>query len=137
MDTRASLVHSVVLAVTLACCGAAVSLARDDRPTLLRSTAADSDGRTERLYFALPSGDEDRLVSIFHNLDRAGARRIHAFLPNLIVCEFPVDASPSAVAAGSDVIIVPAVTAEQAKAKYPEGWREEKPYLRYVADPSK
>ena len=38
---------------------------------------------------------------------------------------------------GDDVIIVPAVTAEQAKEKYPDGWREEKPYLRYVADPKK
>ena len=38
---------------------------------------------------------------------------------------------------GEDVIIVPAVTPEQAKAKYPEGWREEKPYLRYVPDPTK
>jgi len=38
---------------------------------------------------------------------------------------------------GDDVIIVPAVTAEQAKERYPDGWREEKPYLRYVADPKK
>jgi len=38
---------------------------------------------------------------------------------------------------GEDVIIVPAVTNEQAKQKYPDGWRELKPYLRYVADPKK
>jgi alkyl hydroperoxide reductase subunit AhpC len=38
---------------------------------------------------------------------------------------------------GQDVIIVPAVTNEEAKKKYPQGWREEKPYLRYVPDPSK
>ncbi|ANM30697.1 peroxidase [Acidobacteria bacterium Mor1] len=38
---------------------------------------------------------------------------------------------------GDDVIIVPAVSNDQAKQKYPEGWREEKPYLRYVPDPSK
>ncbi len=38
---------------------------------------------------------------------------------------------------GEDVIIVPAVTSEEAKKKYPNGWREEKPYLRYVPDPSK
>ena len=38
---------------------------------------------------------------------------------------------------GEDVIIVPAVTNEQAKQKYPQGWREEKPYLRYVPDPTK
>jgi alkyl hydroperoxide reductase subunit AhpC len=38
---------------------------------------------------------------------------------------------------GDDVIIVPAVTNEEAKQKYPDGWREEKPYLRYVPDPTR
>jgi alkyl hydroperoxide reductase subunit AhpC len=38
---------------------------------------------------------------------------------------------------GQDVIIVPAVSNEEAKKKYPSGWREEKPYLRYVPDPTK
>jgi alkyl hydroperoxide reductase subunit AhpC len=38
---------------------------------------------------------------------------------------------------GEDVIIVTAVTNEQAKEKYPQGWNELKPYLRLVADPTK
>lgn len=38
---------------------------------------------------------------------------------------------------GDDVIILPSVTGEQAKARYPEGWREQKPYLRYVPDPTR
>jgi alkyl hydroperoxide reductase subunit AhpC len=38
---------------------------------------------------------------------------------------------------GEDVIISPSVCNEEAKGKYPNGWREEKPYLRYVSDPSK
>jgi thioredoxin-dependent peroxiredoxin len=37
---------------------------------------------------------------------------------------------------GEDVIIVPAVSNEDAKAKYPDGWNELKPYLRLVPDPS-
>jgi len=36
---------------------------------------------------------------------------------------------------GEDVIIVPAVSNEAAKAKYPEGWKELKPYLRIVPQP--
>ena len=36
---------------------------------------------------------------------------------------------------GDDVIIVPAVSNEAAKAKYPEGWKELKPYLRIVPQP--
>jgi len=36
---------------------------------------------------------------------------------------------------GGDVIIPPAVTDEQAKAKYPNGWKTLKPYLRIVPQP--
>ena len=36
---------------------------------------------------------------------------------------------------GEDVIIVPAVTDEQAKEKFPGGWKTLKPYLRVVAQP--
>ena len=37
---------------------------------------------------------------------------------------------------GEDVIIVPAVSDEAARAKYPEGWNAPKPYLRIVAQPA-
>jgi len=36
---------------------------------------------------------------------------------------------------GEEVIIVPAVSDEDAKTKFPGGWRAEKPYLRYVPQP--
>ena len=36
---------------------------------------------------------------------------------------------------GEDVIIVPAVSDEDAKKKYPEGWKTLKPYLRIVPQP--
>ncbi|KEQ19525.1 peroxiredoxin [Endozoicomonas numazuensis] len=36
---------------------------------------------------------------------------------------------------GEDVIIPPAVTEEEAKKKFPEGWKTLKPYLRVVAQP--
>jgi thioredoxin-dependent peroxiredoxin len=37
---------------------------------------------------------------------------------------------------GGDVIIPPAVSDEAAKAKYPNGWKTVKPYLRVVAQPT-
>ncbi|MDO3626719.1 peroxiredoxin [Mucilaginibacter sp. BT774] len=37
---------------------------------------------------------------------------------------------------GEDVIIVPAVSDDEAKEKYPNGWKIVKPYLRVVAQPS-
>ena len=36
---------------------------------------------------------------------------------------------------GEDVIIVPAVSDDEAKAKYPGGWKTVKPYLRLVSQP--
>jgi alkyl hydroperoxide reductase subunit AhpC len=36
---------------------------------------------------------------------------------------------------GDDVIIVPSVSDEQAKQKYPSGWKAPKPYLRIVPQP--
>ena len=38
---------------------------------------------------------------------------------------------------GDDVIIVPAVSDEDAKTKFPGGWKTLKPYLRIVAQPNK
>ncbi len=36
---------------------------------------------------------------------------------------------------GEDVIIVPSVSDEEARKRYPDGWRAPKPYLRYVPEP--
>lgn len=44
-------------------------------------------------------------------------------------------ATPANWVNGGDVIIVPAVTNEQAKEKFPDGWNEIKPYLRIVKQP--
>jgi alkyl hydroperoxide reductase subunit AhpC len=37
---------------------------------------------------------------------------------------------------GEDVIIIPAVSDEEAKEKYPGGWESPKPYIRIVPQPS-
>ena len=36
---------------------------------------------------------------------------------------------------GDDVIIVPAVTDDEAKTKFPKGWKALKPYLRLTPQP--
>jgi alkyl hydroperoxide reductase subunit AhpC len=38
---------------------------------------------------------------------------------------------------GDDVIIVPAISDEEAKAKFPAGWKALKPYLRITPQPGK
>ena len=45
-------------------------------------------------------------------------------------------ATPADWKNGEDVIIVPAVSDEDAKAQYPDGWDAKKPYLRVVKQPS-
>jgi thioredoxin-dependent peroxiredoxin len=45
-------------------------------------------------------------------------------------------ATPANWRRGDDVIILGSVTDEQAREAYPAGWRAERPYLRYVPDPS-
>ena len=45
-------------------------------------------------------------------------------------------ATPVNWESGEDVIIVPALTNEEAAEKFPEGWDEQKPYLRVVKQPS-
>jgi thioredoxin-dependent peroxiredoxin len=44
-------------------------------------------------------------------------------------------ATPANWNQGEDVIIVPAVSDEEAAKKYPDGWKTLKPYLRIVAQP--
>lgn len=45
-------------------------------------------------------------------------------------------ATPANWKNGEDVIIVPAVSDEAAKEKYPQGWKTVKPYLRLVSQPT-
>ncbi len=45
-------------------------------------------------------------------------------------------ATPANWRQGDDVIIAASVNDEQAKEKFPDGWRADRPYLRYVPDPS-
>ena len=44
-------------------------------------------------------------------------------------------ATPVNWKSGEDVIIVPTVSDEEAKQKFPQGWKAPKPYLRVVAQP--
>ena len=45
-------------------------------------------------------------------------------------------ATPANWKQGDDVIIAASLSDEQAREKFPNGWRAERPYLRYVPDPS-
>jgi alkyl hydroperoxide reductase subunit AhpC len=44
-------------------------------------------------------------------------------------------ATPAQWKPGEDVIIAGSVTNDEAKQKYPQGWKSPKPYLRIVSQP--
>jgi len=44
-------------------------------------------------------------------------------------------ATPAQWKAGEDVIIAGSVSNDEAKQKYPDGWKSPKPYLRIVPQP--
>ena len=44
-------------------------------------------------------------------------------------------ATPANWENGNDVIIVPSVSDEEAREKFPDGWKTLKPYLRIVKQP--
>jgi len=46
-------------------------------------------------------------------------------------------ATPAEWKSGEDVIIVPSLSDEQAREKFPGGWKTLKPYLRVVPEPQK
>ena len=46
-------------------------------------------------------------------------------------------ATPANWESGDDVIILPAVSDDDARAKYPDGWRQPLPYIRIVPQPGR
>jgi alkyl hydroperoxide reductase subunit AhpC len=62
----------------------------------------------------------DEILRVIDSLQLTDAHRVAT----------PVNWKP-----GEDVIIVPAVSDEEARRKFPKGWRALKPYLRLTSQP--
>ena len=104
--------------------------------------AGSSDGRTAvnnatvRTVFLI---GPDKKIKLSLTYPMSTGRNFDEVLRVLDSCQLTADhkvATPVNWAKGDDVIIVPAISDEDAKAKYPDGWKAPKPYLRFVPDPS-
>jgi alkyl hydroperoxide reductase subunit AhpC len=104
--------------------------------------AGSSDGRTAvnnatvRTVFLI---GPDKKIKLSLTYPMSTGRNFDEVLRVLDSCQLTANhkvATPVNWAKGDDVIIVPAMAAEDAKAKYPDGWKAPKPYLRFVPDPS-
>ena len=112
---------------------------------------ADSDGSVAALYGMVhPNVDDtatvrsvfvispDKKIKLTLTYPMSTGRNFDEVLRLLESCQLTAKhqvATPVNWKKGEDVIIVPAVSDEAAKAKYPNGWKAPKPYLRIVPQP--
>ncbi len=121
---------------------------------------ADTDLNVAKLYNMLPAEEEgtsegrtpannatvrtvfiigpDKKIQLMMTYPMTTGRNFNEILRSLdsiqLTSEHAV-ATPVNWQPGEDVIIPPSVTDEQARKKFPEGWKTLKPYLRVVAQP--
>lgn len=80
----------------------------------------------------------DRKIKAMLTYPMSTGRNFDEVLRLLDSCQLTADhqvATPVNWNQGEDVIIVPAVSDEQAREKYPNGWKSPKPYIRIVPQP--
>jgi alkyl hydroperoxide reductase subunit AhpC len=102
-----------------------------------------SDGRTAvdnmtvRNVFVIGPDKKIKLVIVYPMSTGRNFDEVLRVIDSLqLTAEYSV-ATPANWKDGDDCIIVPAVTDEQAKEKFPAGWKTVKPYLRITPQPNK
>ena len=112
---------------------------------------ADSDSKVSNLYGMIhPNANDTLTVRTVFIIDPAKKVRLTLTYPastgrnfeevlrvvdSIQLTERHKVATPVNWKDGEDVIIVPAVSDEDAKKRFPEGWDAKKPYLRVVKQP--
>ncbi len=108
-------------------------LPADAGDTATGRTAADN--ATARSVFVI---GPDKKIKATLTYPMSTGRNFDEILRLLDSCQLTADhkvATPVNWKQGEDVIIVPAVSDDEAKTKYPEGWKSPLPYLRVVPQP--
>ena len=93
------------------------------------------DNQTVRSVFVI---GPDKKVKAMLTYPMSTGRNFDEILRILDSCQLTAKhkvATPVNWKQGEDVIIVPAVSNEEAKEKYPDGWTSPKPYIRIVPQP--
>jgi len=96
-----------------------------DNTATVRSVFVIDNSKKVRLTLTYPASTGRNFDEILRTVDSLKLTSQHSV------------ATPANWAHGDDVIILASLSDEQAKDKFPDGWRAEKPYLRYVPDPTK
>ncbi|MFB3135700.1 MAG: peroxiredoxin [Rhodospirillales bacterium] len=93
------------------------------------------DNMTVRTVFVI---GPDKAIKLMITYPMSTGRNFDEVLRVIDSCQLTAShqvATPVNWKQGEDVIIVPAVSDEDAKKKYPDGWKAPKPYLRIVPQP--
>ncbi len=95
-----------------------------------------NDTLTVRTVFVIDPKKKIRLMITYPASTGRNFDEILRVIDSLQLTEHKKVATPVNWKNGEDVIIVPALSNEDAKALFPDGWKELKPYLRMVKQPS-
>ncbi len=96
-------------------------------------TAANN--QTVRSVFVIDPSKKIRLILTYPMATGRNFAEIIRVIDSLQLTDKHKVATPANWKQGEDVIIVPSVTDEEAKQKYPGGWKTLKPYVRVVPQP--
>ncbi|MEX0824176.1 MAG: peroxidase, partial [Woeseia sp.] len=94
-----------------------------------------ADNATVRSVFLIGPNKKIRAMLIYPMSSGRNFDEILRLLDSSQLTELHKVATPVNWKPGEKVIIVPAVSDEQAKEMFPDGWEAPKPYMRYVPQP--
>ena len=95
-----------------------------------------ADNATVRTVFII---GPDKLVKAFFAYPMSTGRNFDEILRTIDSIQLTAKhkvATPAQWKPGGDVVIVPAVGEEEARQRFPDGWKAPKPYLRIVKEPA-
>jgi alkyl hydroperoxide reductase subunit AhpC len=96
-------------------------------------TAADN--QTVRNVFVIGPDKKVKLVLVYPMTTGRNFDEVLRVIDSLQLTAKHKVATPANWKQGDDVVIVPSVSNDEAKQKYPNGWKSPKPYLRIVPQP--
>ena len=94
-----------------------------------------ADNQTVRNVFVVGPDKKIKLILVYPMTTGRNFDEVLRVIDSLQLTAKHKVSTPSDWKQGEDVIIVPAVSDEEAKAKFPGGWDAKKPYLRMVPQP--
>jgi alkyl hydroperoxide reductase subunit AhpC len=95
-----------------------------------------SDTVTVRSVFVIGSDNKVKLTLTYPQSTGRNFDEVLRVIDSLQLTAKHKVSTPADWKQGEDVIIIPAVSDDEAKAKFPDGWDAKKPYLRVVKQPS-